>query len=115
MSRSSGTTATDYKINNIAKISEEQGLTLEEIGKLYGASVLVPQIVGTPEQVADYLESVFREEACDGFVISPAYLPGSFEEFVEFIIPELQQRGLFRTDYTGKTLREHLGLKKPNR
>jgi FMN-dependent oxidoreductase (nitrilotriacetate monooxygenase family) len=115
VSRSSGTTATDYKINNIAKISEEQGLTLEEIGKLYGASVLVPQIVGTPEQVADYLESVFREEACDGFVISPAYLPGSFEEFVEFIIPELQRRGLFRTDYTGKTLREHLGLKKPNK
>jgi alkanesulfonate monooxygenase SsuD/methylene tetrahydromethanopterin reductase-like flavin-dependent oxidoreductase (luciferase family) len=48
-----------------------------------------------------------------GFVISPAYLPGAFEEFVKSVVPELQQRGLFRTEYTGKTLREHLRLKYP--
>jgi FMN-dependent oxidoreductase (nitrilotriacetate monooxygenase family) len=98
----------------VVKLSQEEGLTLRDIGKLYGASVLVPQIVGTPKLVADQLEAIFQAEACDGFVISPAYLPGSFEEFVEEVVPELQQRGLLRVEYTGITLREHLGLKKPN-
>ncbi len=98
----------------VVKLSQEEGLTLRDIGKLYGASVLVPQIVGTPRIVADQLETIFQAEACDGFVISPAYLPGSFEEFVELVVPELQQRGLFRTEYTGKTLRQHLELEKPD-
>lgn len=62
-------------------------------------------------QVADQLETMFREEAGDGFVISPAFLPGAFEEFVELVIPELQRRGLFRKEYTGATLRDNLGLK----
>jgi FMN-dependent oxidoreductase (nitrilotriacetate monooxygenase family) len=97
----------------VLKLSQEEGLTLGDIGKLYGASVLVPQLVGTPEQVADQLETMFQAEACDGFVISPAYLPGAFKEFVKFVVPELQRRGIFRTQYTGKTLREHLGLKYP--
>jgi CO dehydrogenase/acetyl-CoA synthase beta subunit len=48
------------------------------------------------------------------FIISPAYLPGAFEEFVEFVVPELQRRGLFRREYTGRTLRDHLGLGKAN-
>lgn len=96
----------------VVKLSQAEGLTLRDIGKLYGASVLVPQIVGTPELVADQLEAMFQSEACDGFVISPAYLPGSFEEFVELVVPQLQHRGLFRVEYTGITLREHLGLEK---
>ena len=45
--------------------------------------------------------------------IMPPYLPGSLNEFVELVIPELQRRGLFRTEYTGRTLREHLGLPRP--
>jgi len=97
----------------VLKLSQEEGLTLGDIGKLYGASVLVPQLVGTPTQVADQLEMIFQAQACDGFVISPAYLPGAFEEFVKFVVPELQRRGIFRTEYTGKTLREHFGLKYP--
>jgi hypothetical protein len=60
------------------------------------------------------VEAIFQAEACDGFVISPAYLPGSFEEFVEEVVPDLQQRGLLRVEYSGMTLREHLGVKKPN-
>lgn len=95
------------------KLSEEEGLTLQDVGKAYGRGVLVPQIVGTPTQVADELEAMFLEEAGDGFVISPAYLPGAFEEFVELVVPELQRRGLFRKEYRGKTLREHLGGKNP--
>ena len=88
-----------------------EGLTLRAIGELYGRSVLVPQVAGTPAQVADRLEALFLERACDGFMISPAYLPGSFEEFVDGVVPELQRRGLFRTEYRGATLRDHLGVR----
>jgi FMN-dependent oxidoreductase (nitrilotriacetate monooxygenase family) len=95
----------------IKQLSRSEAIPLAEIGRRYGASVLVPQIAGTPEQIADQLELWFTAQACDGFVISPAYLPGSFTEFVQFVIPQLQQRGLFRQDYIGKTLREHLDLR----
>jgi N-acetyl-S-(2-succino)cysteine monooxygenase len=70
-------------------------------------------IKGTPEQIADKLEEWFINEAADGFNIMAPYFPGGLEDFVNFVIPELQRRGLFRTKYTGKTLREHLGLKVP--
>jgi alkanesulfonate monooxygenase SsuD/methylene tetrahydromethanopterin reductase-like flavin-dependent oxidoreductase (luciferase family) len=87
-----------------------QKLTLGEVSQLYGRSVLVPQIVGTASQIVDQLEALFHDYSCDGFVISPAYLPGAFTEFVEYVIPELQHRDLFRQDYQGKTLRDHLQL-----
>jgi alkanesulfonate monooxygenase SsuD/methylene tetrahydromethanopterin reductase-like flavin-dependent oxidoreductase (luciferase family) len=70
-------------------------------------------IAGTPVQIADQLEAWFLQGACDGFNIMPPYLPGGLEEFVDLVIPELQRRGLYRTEYTGRTLREHLGLAKP--
>ncbi len=97
----------------VTKFSRERELTLGDIGKLYGRSVMVPQVVGTATQVADYLEAIWQDGACDGFVISPACLPGSFAEFVEFVVPELQRRGIYRTEYKGATLRSHLGLKQP--
>jgi alkanesulfonate monooxygenase SsuD/methylene tetrahydromethanopterin reductase-like flavin-dependent oxidoreductase (luciferase family) len=84
--------------------------TLEELGRIFASSVRVPQLVGTGAQVADQLAELFTQGGCDGFVISPAYLPGSFSEFVESVIPHLQRKGLFRTAYEGSTLREHLGL-----
>jgi FMN-dependent oxidoreductase (nitrilotriacetate monooxygenase family) len=98
---------------SVVTFGAAQGLTLGDLGRLYGQSVLVPQVAGTASQVADYLEGAFLERACDGFVISPAYLPGSFAEFVELVVPELQRRGLFRAEYGGVTLREHLGLARP--
>jgi len=93
----------------IQQLSED-GVTLAEIGQRYGASVLLPQLVGTPSQIADQLEGFFQQEACDGFMISPAYLPGAFTDFVQGVVPELQCRGLFRHDYEGTTLRDHLRL-----
>lgn len=69
--------------------------------------------IGTPGQVADVMEYWFRNGAADGFNVMPAYLPGSLNDFVDMVIPELQRRGLFRTEYEGKTLRENLGLPKP--
>lgn len=70
-------------------------------------------IVGTPEQVADVMEQWLLEGAADGFNIMPAHLPVGLSDFTERVVPELQRRGLFRTEYEGSTLREHLGLARP--
>ncbi len=69
--------------------------------------------IGTPEQIADVMEHWFKNGACDGFNVMPAWLPGSLTDFVDMVIPELQRRSLFRTEYEGKTLRENLGLPTP--
>jgi len=98
---------------SVVSLSQREGLTLAEIGRRYGQSVLVPQVVGTANDVADQLEALFDEPACDGFVISPAHLPGAFAEFAGQVVPELQRRGLFRRRYGGTTLRSHLGLPLP--
>ena len=70
-------------------------------------------IVGGPKEVADQLEAWIAAPACDGFVLSATHVPGAYEDFVHFVIPELQRRGLFRKDFSGATLRENLGLQRP--
>jgi FMN-dependent oxidoreductase (nitrilotriacetate monooxygenase family) len=70
-------------------------------------------ICGTATQVADILEEWFVAEAADGFMILPAHFPRSLDLFIERVVPELQRRGLFRREYSGTTLRDHLGLKRP--
>ena len=67
--------------------------------------------IGTAADIADAMQEWFEAEACDGFNITPATLPGGGEDFVAFVIPELQRRGLFRIEYEGRTLRENLGLR----
>jgi FMN-dependent oxidoreductase (nitrilotriacetate monooxygenase family) len=69
--------------------------------------------IGTPAQVADEMEHWFRNGAADGFNVMPAWLPGSLDDFVDLVIPELQRRGLFRTNYEATTLRGNLGLPVP--
>jgi FMN-dependent oxidoreductase (nitrilotriacetate monooxygenase family) len=69
--------------------------------------------IGTPAQIADVMEHWFLNGAADGFNVMPAWLPGSLTDFVDMVIPELQRRGLFRTEYEGKTLRDNLGLPVP--
>jgi len=69
---------------------------------------------GTPEQIADLIEDWFTDGAADGFNIMPPLLPVQLDIFSAEVIPILQRRGLFRTQYTGKTLREHYGLARPN-
>lgn len=70
-------------------------------------------VVGTPEKIADEIQSWFENEAADGFNVMPPVLPASLHDFVELVVPELQRRGLFRTAYEGRTLRENLGLDRP--
>jgi N-acetyl-S-(2-succino)cysteine monooxygenase len=72
-------------------------------------------LVASAVQIADVLESWFRSGAADGFNVMPPFFPGQFDDFVEQVVPILQERGLFRADYAGSTLREHLGLKRPLR
>lgn len=80
----------------------------------YRATLLQgPRFVGTGKQVADQMEEWFTGGACDGFVMAATHSPGSYEDIVRMVVPELQRRGLFRTAYTGSTLRDHLGLDRP--
>ena len=69
--------------------------------------------VGTPEQLVDRIQSWVDTEGCDGFNIMPPLLPGQLDVFSAEVIPILQRRGLFRTEYQGSTLREHYGLPWP--
>jgi len=74
---------------------------------------LPPPWVGSAKEVADTFQEWFEAPACDGFVVGAACVPGSYEDFITFVIPELQRRGLFHRDYRGTTLRENLGLPRP--
>ncbi|MBD1553528.1 LLM class flavin-dependent oxidoreductase [Pseudomonas typographi] len=76
--------------------------------KTTAQQALPDQIVGTAQGVADQLQALFEARACDGFVVSPIYHPGSHEAFCRSVVPELQRRGLFRTQYSGHTLRDNL-------
>lgn len=92
------------------RLSERDDLSLRDIGRLYAEGVLLPQFVGTASEVADQIEDSFRGGEADGFIVSAAESPGTFETFVDQVVPELQRRGLFRDEYEGSTLRENLGL-----
>jgi FMN-dependent oxidoreductase (nitrilotriacetate monooxygenase family) len=72
-----------------------------------------PRFVGTGTEVADQMEEWFSGGACDGFVIAATHCPGAYEDVVRMVVPELQRRGVFRDRYTGRTLRDHLGLSRP--
>ncbi len=73
-----------------------------------------PRFVGTATEVADQMEEWFTDDACDGFVIAATHVPGAYEDMVRLVVPELQRRGVFRDRYTGTTLRDHLGLPRPD-
>lgn len=94
----------------IKRNARERNLTLREVA-LEAASPR-PVFGGTPEAVADGLQNWFDTQAADGFIISGG-TPNSFGHFIDRVVPILQQRGLFRSDYSGDTLRDHLGLKQP--
>lgn len=94
-------------------VIDKENPTLRELYNLLEGSAR-RDWVGTPEQIANQLEKWFLEGAADGFMLIAPLLPHGLEDFVDKVIPILQERGLFRLDYEGSTLREHLGLKNPN-
>lgn len=94
-------------------LSIDQGMTVRQLAQLVGGSFGVLEMIGTPAMIADQMEEWLMSEACDGFNIMFPYLPAGMDEFVDMVIPELQRRGLFRTEYEGTTLRENLGIPRP--
>ncbi len=97
----------------VVELTRRTGLTLAELGHRYGAGRTTIGFTGTPAAVADRMQEWQEAGACDGFMLQIPYFPGGLESVVRLLVPELQRRGLFRTEYTGPTLRDHLGLARP--
>ncbi|MBB1493139.1 LLM class flavin-dependent oxidoreductase [Paracoccus sp. MC1854] len=97
----------------IRQIADENGFTIRQLYQWVASARGHFTVVGTPAQIADTLQEWFESEGADGFNILPPWLPTGLTDFVNLVIPELQRRGLFRTEYEGQTLRENLGLPYP--
>jgi FMN-dependent oxidoreductase (nitrilotriacetate monooxygenase family) len=94
-------------------MSHRDGLTLRQICYLAGGARGHKIVVGTPARVADEMIAWFEGEAADGFNLMPSHFPEGLDLFIDGVLPILRQRGLFREQYTGRTLRDHLGLPRP--
>jgi alkanesulfonate monooxygenase SsuD/methylene tetrahydromethanopterin reductase-like flavin-dependent oxidoreductase (luciferase family) len=99
--------------DRVVQASGKKNPTVRDFIHFSGRGRVHDPIIGGPKEVADELERWFVERACDGFVVSATHVPGAYEDFVRFVVPELQRRGLFRKEYTGRTLRENLGVPIP--
>jgi alkanesulfonate monooxygenase len=93
-------------------MAREEGLTVRQLAQRLGGRAGLAMI-GTPKTIADEMEEWLMTDASDGFTIQFPYLPGGLDDFCNRVVPELQRRGLFRREYEGKTLRENLGLPRP--
>jgi N-acetyl-S-(2-succino)cysteine monooxygenase len=92
----------------LLELARREKMTLRDLYNITAAARGHWVIYGTPQRIADTLEEWFVGGLADGFMILPAYFPGAFCDFVDLVVPELQRRGLFRTEYAGSTLRDHL-------
>lgn len=92
------------------QLAEEKNLSIRE---LIIETTARQSFVGTPRMIAEEMDTYVQNDACDGFILVPHLVPHGLDEFVDRVIPELQDRGVYRTAYTGPTLRDHLGLPKP--
>jgi FMN-dependent oxidoreductase (nitrilotriacetate monooxygenase family) len=102
-------------VQGVRKSLGDTPLTLRTLASHRATLLQGPRFVGTGAQVAEQMHAWFDEDACDGFVVAATHLPGTFEEFVRMAVPELRRREVFRSAYTGTTLRDHLGLSRPAR
>ena len=90
-----------------------ESATLRDLYNLFAVSRGYLIVYGSPSRVVDTMQEWFEAPACDGFNLTPAHFPESLDDFVELVVPELQRCGLFRTEYSGRTLRDHFGLPVP--
>jgi FMN-dependent oxidoreductase (nitrilotriacetate monooxygenase family) len=98
----------------VTELGRRENLTVRQLLGRLGGGRGHRTFTGTPEQVADTIQDWFELGAADGFNVMPAALPSGLQTFADQVIPIFQRRGLFRTDYTGRTLREHYGLPRPD-
>jgi FMN-dependent oxidoreductase (nitrilotriacetate monooxygenase family) len=96
----------------VLKLAADEKLTVRQLAQRYGGYSGLA-FVGTPQTIADEMQAWLDEEAADGFTVVFPYLPQGLDDVTQQLVPELQRRGLFRRDYEGSTLREHLGLPRP--
>jgi alkanesulfonate monooxygenase len=101
--------------DSMAAMAKNEGLSIRQCYERAVPSLGHTLFKGDPMQIADQMEDWFRSQACDGFNIDMPIVPRSLQDFVTLVVPELQRRGIFRTDYAGGTLRETMGLKRPAR
>jgi alkanesulfonate monooxygenase len=92
--------------------AKRHNLTVRQLAQYVGGYA-GKSFVGTPTSIADDMQTWLEGSACDGFNIMFGTVPAGLDEFVDQVVPELQRRGIFRTEYEGKTLRENLGLPRP--
>lgn len=97
----------------LVDLAVRQKFTWRQLVRLVSDSKGHLMVVGTPEEIADAMVDTFDQNAADGFNVLPATVPGGLKDFVELVVPELRRRGKFRSGYSGQTLRENLGLKRP--
>jgi alkanesulfonate monooxygenase len=93
-------------------LAKRENLTVRQLARRLGGFAGL-SMVGTPAMIADQMEEWLELRACDGFNVMFPFLPAGLDDFVDRVVPELQRRGLFRKQYEGTTLREHLGLPRP--
>ena len=98
----------------LTELAGRENLSLAELGRKIAGGRGHYSLVGTPVQIADRLQEWFEQGAADGFNVLVPHLPGGLEDFANEVVPELQRRGLFRTEYEGRTLRQNLGLVRPS-
>jgi FMN-dependent oxidoreductase (nitrilotriacetate monooxygenase family) len=96
----------------VVDAARTKNLTIRQLAARVGGYAGLA-FVGTPQTIADEMEQWLAEEGSDGFNVMFPFLPGGLDDFVDRVVPELQSRGLFRHDYEGTTLRDHLGLRRP--
>lgn len=94
--------------------SWRENISVRELAMRTAGSLAGLTVHGSAKQIADMMEEWFRGGACDGFNLQPSTFPGGCEDIATLLIPELQRRGLFRTEYEGRTLRENLGIPRPS-
>jgi alkanesulfonate monooxygenase len=97
----------------VTEMARKENLTMRQVALRVAGARGKSVVKGSPQQIADHMEEWFRKDGCDGFNLMPPFLPGGLDDFIELVLPELRKRGLFRTEYEGKTLRDHLGLERP--
>jgi N-acetyl-S-(2-succino)cysteine monooxygenase len=102
------------RANVLLELARRENMTIRQLYLAASSGRGHRSVIGTPAQVVDSMEEWVNFQAADGFNIIPTHLPGGIEDFVALVVPELQRRGLFRTAYEGRTMRENLGLPQPD-
>jgi alkanesulfonate monooxygenase len=109
-----GNAGVSSRSGQMVDLARRNNWTLRQLYQYFAGTRGHFSLIGSPSQVVDQMQEWFEAEGCDGFNVLVSSFPDDFELFVDLVVPELQRRGLFRTAYAGPTLRDNLGLKRPD-